>query len=679
MAEINPLLQEFKTLHNTPPFTSIKTEHYRPAFDTALTSAREELAAIAGNKMIPDFANTIESIEYCGKQLDVVAEVFFNLNHAHTNDTMQQIAQEVSPLLSEFSNDIYLNETIFAKVEQVYAKKDELNLSSEQLQLLDKTYKAFIRNGAKLTGADKEQYRTISKELSVLSVQFTQNVLAETNDYSLNITDEKDLSGLPQYVIDAAAEQAKADDKEGWVFNLQFPSYFPFMQYADNRDLRQQMFTAYATRCNKGNKNDNNDTVRKIANLRLQKAKTLGFTDYASFVLQERMAGSANTVIEFLDQLFEASLPVAKQELKEVQDFAKQQGADFELQRWDWSYYSEKLKKHKFDLTDEMTKPYFELESVKQAVFGLANTLYGISFHENKEIEVYHNEVTAYEVMDENKKFLSVFYLDFHPRKTKQGGAWMTAFSEQHIRSGIDHRPQVSLVCNFTKPTESSPSLLTFGEVETFLHEFGHGLHGMLSKCQYQSLSGTSVYRDFVELPSQIMENWATEKQWLQSFAKHYQTGEAIPDELVDKIIAARNFLAGYQSLRQLSFGFNDMAWHSITEEFNGSVTEFEQKAMNKTELFPTVENSVMSTAFSHIFGGGYAAAYYGYKWAEVLDADAFAEFKKNGIFDKSTAARFRKCILEKGGTEHPMDLYIAFKGQKPTVDALLERSGLKA
>jgi len=678
MTSTNPLLQAFKTKHNTPPFNSIKAEHYKPAFLKCLEDAREEIKKIENNTSVASFENTIEALEYCGKQLDTVAEIFFNLNHANTSDELQKLAEEMSPLLTEFGNDIYLNDTIFNKVDYLYNSNDTLNLSVEQKMLLKNTYKAFIKNGAKLSTADKETFRDISKKLSILSVNFSQNVLAETNSFSLHITNKNDLGGLPEYVKEAAREQAKAENKDGWIFNLQFPSYVPFMQYANNRELRQKLFEAYTRRCNNANQHDNNKIVLQIANLRLQKANLLGYSDYASFVLEDRMASDNKTVFTFLNDLFEASLPVAQKEVLEVQQFAKDNGADFELQRWDWSYYSEKLKKHTFDLSDEMTKPYFELNSVTTAIFALAKTLYGIEFKQSADIMVYHEDVTAYEVFDADGKFLSVFYLDFHPRASKQGGAWMTSFSSQYKKEGTDFRPQVSLVCNFTKPTETTPSLLTFTEVETFLHEFGHGLHGMLTKCTYGSLSGTSVYRDFVELPSQIMENWATEKEWLNSFARHYKTNEIIPDELVNKIINSRNFLSGYQSLRQLSFGFNDMAWHSITEEYKGSVTEFEHAAMSKTELFPLVEKSLMSTAFSHIFSGGYAAGYYGYKWAEVLDADAFAVFKKTGIFNKKTADKFRTCILEKGGTEHPMDLYIQFKGEKPTVNALLERSGLK-
>jgi len=487
MIRINPLLQDFNTKHNTPPFTSIQIEDYKPAFLETLESAREDIKNIESNSSEATFENTIEALEGCGKKLDKVSEIFFNVNHAHTSDEMQKIAEEMSPLLTEFGNDIYLNETLFERVLSVYNQKDSLDLTTEQNMLLDNSYKAFIKNGAKLSDVDKETFREVSKQLSILGVNFSQNVLAETNAYSLHITNEEDLSGLPDYVKNAAHEQAQADNKEGWVFNLQFPSYVPFLQYADNRELRKQMFEAYTRRCNAGNEYDNNEIVRKIANYRLQKAQLLGYSDFASFVLESRMAANNETVFNFLDDLFEASFPVAQKELKEVQDFAKTQGANFELQRWDWSYYSEKLKEHKFDLTDEMVKPYFELESVTTAIFKLAKTLYNIDFKRAEDIEVYHEDVSAYEVFDADGSFLSVFYLDFHPRATKQGGAWMTSFASQFVENGVDNRPQVSVVCNFTKPTQTTPSLLTFNEVETFLHEFGHALHGMLTKCTYGS------------------------------------------------------------------------------------------------------------------------------------------------------------------------------------------------
>ncbi|MGQ1788378.1 M3 family metallopeptidase [Saccharicrinis sp. GN24d3] len=673
----NPLLEDFNTVHETPPFDKIQTSHYLPAFKNAIEKAKADINKIVNSKEEPTFENTILALEYAGNQLNDVSSIFFNINSAETNEEIQAIAREVSPMLTEYSNDIVLNETLFGKVKAVYDSRKNINLNEEQTKLLEDSYKGFERKGALLKGEDKERYRAITSELSKLTLQFGENVLAETNEFKLHITDEAQLSGLPDAIKSAAAEVAKSEDKEGWIFTLQFPSYVPFMKYADNRDLRKQMYMAFSTRANHGNKHDNKEIITKIVNLRLEKAKLLGYENHAQFVLEERMAKTPEKVNGFLDDLFARSMKFAKNEVAEVAAYAKKHGLNDELQRWDFSYYSEKVKAEKFDFTEEMTKPYFQLEKVIDGVFGLANTLYGISFKENKDIPVYHEEVKAYEVLDENGEYISVLYLDFHPRSGKRGGAWMTNYREQYVKDGKNVRPFVSLVCNFSRPTEDTPSLLTHNEVTTFLHEFGHGLHGMLANTTYKSQSGTNVYRDFVELPSQILENWGTEKEWLKLVGKHYKTGEAIPDELVDKILASANFQSGYLSVRQLSFGMNDMAWHSINNPFEGSVTDFEDAAMAKTELFPEVEGTSFSTAFSHIFAGGYAAGYYGYKWAEVLDADAFKVFKQNGIFDKATANSFRVNILSQGGTKHPMDLYVAFRGQEPTPDALLERSGL--
>ncbi len=673
----NPLLADFNTIHQTPPFDKITEADYMPAFQEAIKLAKADIKTIVENQDEPTFENTMLAMEYAGSKLDAVSSIFFNINSANTNDTIQEIAREVSPLLTEYSNDIWLNEVLFEKVKHVYDNQEGKNYTKEQLKLIDDTYKAFAKKGAQLSGADKERYREITTKLSKATLTFGQNVLAETNDYELQITNKDDLAGLPEAIINAAAEVAKSKDKEGWVFTLQFPSYVPFMKYAENRELRKQMFMAHATRGNHGNDHDNNEIVKEIVNLRLEKAKILGYDSHADYVLEDRMAQSADKVNAFLEELLDKSLPFAKEEVAEVEKYAKAHGLKDKLQRWDFSYYSEKVKNEKFSITDEMTKPYFQLEKVEQGIFDLANTLYGLSFKENNEIPKYHKEVKTYEVFDAEGNFVSVLYLDFFPRASKQGGAWMTTYREQYVKDGEDVRPFVSLVCNFSRPTEGTPSLLTYQEVRTFLHEFGHGLHGMLSKATYKSLSGTNVYRDFVELPSQILENWGTEKEWLKKVGKHYQTGETIPDELVNKIMESANFQSGYSSVRQLSFGMDDMAWHTITEPFDGSVSAFEDKAMAPTELFPEVEGSCFSTAFSHIFAGGYAAGYYGYKWAEVLDADAFSVFKKNGIFDKATADAFRTNILEKGGTEHPMELYKAFRGQEPTIDALLEREGL--
>lgn len=677
MNQKNPLLLDFITPYQTAPFNDIKPEHYMPAFLTAMEKGRSEIAAIIANSSAPTFSNTIEMLENSGKLLGRISNIFFNINSAETNEDIQSIAREVSPLLSEYANDIWLNEALFNRVKQVYDGQDTLNLTTEQQMLLNNTYKAFVRQGALLNEKDKNRYREITGELSKLTVEFGENVLAETNDYRLHITNENDLAGLPDHVKEAAAMLAKSENKEGWLFSLQAPSYLAFMKYADNRALREELFKAYSSRGNRNNERDNKDNIIKQARLRLEKARLLGYKSHADYVLEERMAQSPEKVNTFLDELFEKSFSFASNDVKEVAGFAKNQGLNEPLQRWDFSYYSEKLKSSLFDLNDEMVKPYFELTRVTDGIFNLTNKLWGLTYKHNPEIPVYHSDVKAYEVFDKDGKFLSVLYLDFHPRSSKQGGAWMTSYKEQFTENGIDSRPHISLVCNFTAPTETKPSLLTYYEVTTFLHEFGHGLHGMLSAVNYESLSGTNVYRDFVELPSQIMENWAREKEWLQEVAVHYETGETIPDQLVDKIIAAGNFQSGYFTVRQLSFGFNDMAWHNLTNEIPSDVIAFERKAMERTELFPIVEGTSLSTAFAHIFDGGYAAGYYGYKWAEVLDADAFALFKQNGIFDKTTADSFRANVLSKGGTEHPMSLYVKFRGHEPSIQPLLERSGL--
>ena len=676
--ESNPLLMKWNTPHETAPFNSIKTEDFVPAIDVALTEARKDVDAIINNPDPATFQNTIEALEVSGEKLDRVAGVLFNLNSAETNKELQAVAREVSPKLSEFGNYVSLNEDLFKRVKAVYDKRESLDLTAEQAKLLENSYKGFVRRGANLQGEAKKRYAEITTELAQLSLKFGENVLEETNAFELLITDEKDLSGLPEAVREAAEQLAKSKGKEGWMFNLQYPSYLPFMKYADNRELREKMYKAYTSRAFKDNEYNNEETIHKIVNLRLEKANLLGFKSHADYVLSERMAETPEKVNSFLEELHEASKPYAEKEFKEVTDFAKAKGLKGDLQRWDWAYYSEQLKTEKFGFDEEEVKPYFQLEKVREGVFELAHRLYGLNFKENKDIQVYHPDVTAYDVFNEDGSFLSVLYLDFFPRDGKRGGAWMNDFRAQSNINGKMERPIITVVTNFTKPTETKPSLLTFDEVETFLHEFGHSLHGMLANTVYPSMSGTGVYRDFVELPSQIMENWATEKEWLDLFAVHYKTGEKIPAELVHKLIEARNFQSGYLSERQLSFGMDDMAWHSITKPVTDDVISFEQRVMSKMELFPHVEGSCFNTAFSHIFAGGYAAGYYGYKWAEVLDADAFSMFKKNGIFDRATAESFRKNILEKGGTKHPMELYKAFRGQEPTVEALLERSGLK-
>ncbi len=675
----NPLLKTFDTPYQTAPFDKITEEHFMPAFIQALEEGRADIKAIIQNKETTSFENTIEALEKSGKRLDRIADIFFNLNSAETNDKIQSIAREVSPMLSDYANDIWLNDKLFERVKTVYDQsKNNPDLNHEQQKLLEDTFKGFARRGALLNGFDKERYREISSELSKLSLHFGENVLAETNDFRLHIINESDLAGLPSDDIEAAAHRAETEGKEGWLFTLQIPSYLPFMKYADNRDLREKMFRAYTSRANKGNKRDNNDIIKKTVALRLEKAKLLGHANHAEYVLSERMAKTPERVKNFLEELLEASLPFARQDIKEVEEHARDLGFEDSLQRWDFAYYSEKLKTASFNISDEMTKPYFQLEKVKEGIFDLTKQLWGLSFTRNTQIPVYHKDVEAYEVFDGDGSFLAVLYLDFFPRDGKQGGAWMTSYKEQHLEQGENVRPHISVVTNFTKPTTTKPSLLTYNEVTTFLHEFGHALHGMLSNVTYESMAGTSVFRDFVELPSQFMENWAREKEWLQKVARHYQSGDPIPSELVDKIIAAGNFQSGYGTVRQLSFGMNDMAWHTIEEPVNKDVAQFENEAMAPTGLMPDVKGSCMSTAFGHIFDGGYAAGYYGYKWAEVLDADAFDLFKQNGIFDKNTAQSFRKNILEKGGTKDPMELYVSFRSHEPSIEPLLERSGLK-
>jgi len=676
--ESNPLLATWNTLHQTPPFDEIENKHFIPAFDAALKEARDEVDKIIEDKAEPTFENTIIALEKSGERLSKIRSVLFNLNSAETSDEIQSITRDVSPKLTEFSNYISLNEKLFEKVKSVYEKRASLNLDPEELRLLESNYKGFVRSGANLEGDAKKRYAEITTELAKLTLKFGENVLAETNAYSLHITNEDDLAGLPESVREAAAQMAKSKGKQGWMFNLQFPSYGPFLKYADNRKLREEIYRASASRGYNNNDNNNKEVINSIVALRLEKARLLGFNTHADYVLAERMAETPERVKDFISELHNASRPVAVKEYEEVQRFATSKGLKGKVERWDWAYYSEKLKTEKFGFDEQQLKPYFQLEKVQEGIFELANRLYGITFMENKEIPVYHQDVKAYEVFDADGSFLSVLYLDFFPREGKRAGAWMTSFRQQSNMDGEAVRPQVSIVCNFTKPTESKPSLLTFQEVTTFLHEFGHSLHGMLANSTYPSLSGTNVYWDFVELPSQIMENWAVEKEWLDLFAVHYETGEKIPSDLVDKLIEARNFQAGYYSERQLSFGMVDMAWHTLSGPVSENIVEFEKRAMEPTELFPEIEGSCFSSAFSHIFAGGYSAGYYSYKWAEVLDADAFSLFKRNGIFDRKTAQAFRNEILSKGGTRHPMELYKAFRGQEPTTDALLERNGLK-
>ena len=677
----NPFFENIHTPHDTVPFDRIAVEHYAPAIRRGIECQNEEIDTIVNNLESANFHNTILALEKSGQLLHRVEVVFDNLLSAETNDAMQELAKELMPLLSEHANNITLNERLFERVKTAYEHRNNEPLTAEQRKLTEDTYEGFVRSGANLQGADKEKYRELSRQLSLLTLQFSENNLKETNDYQLVLTDEAQLKGLPQSAIDAAAETAREKQQEGWVFTLHAPSYVPFLTYAADRDLRKEIYMAYNTKCTHANACNNLDIVKQLVNTRLALAQLLGYKDYATYKLERRMAQNSANVYHLLDQLLEAYKPTAQKEYAEVQALAREeQGADFTLMPWDWGYYSQKLKDRKFNLNDEMLRPYFELENVKKGVFGLATRLYGITFQKNPDIPVYHKDVEAFDVFDKDGSFLAVLYTDFHPREGKRSGAWMTSYKEQWIdeKTGENSRPHVSLVMNFTKPTQDKPALLTFGEVETFLHEFGHSLHGMFANTTYASLSGTNVYWDFVELPSQFMENFAVEKEFLHTFARHYQTGELIPDELVQRIVDSRNFNAAYACLRQVSFGLLDMAWYTRTTPFEGDVMAYEKQAWARAQILPSVEGTCMSTQFSHIFAGGYSAGYYSYKWAEVLDADAFSLFKKQGIFDQKTAFSFRENILSRGGTEHPMTLYKRFRGQEPTIDALLIRNGIK-
>ncbi len=674
----NPLLSEFDTPYKSIPFQAIKPEHFNPAFDTAFAIAKQEIKALIENEEAPDFNNTIVALENCGLKLDRLSALLFNLNVAETDSNIQQFARDISPRLAQFQNDVNLDPVLFSKVKTVYETADKKQFTSEQITLLEKTYKGFVRNGANLDNAAKEEYRKLTEELAKLTVQFNENALAETNGYMLHITDSSDLSGLSEDLVKAAGEEAKSRELEGWVITLHYPSYVPFMKYAENRKLREELFMAYYSRGTKENDHNNCTIAKKISELRMKQANLLGYSNYAAYVLDNRMAGSPEKVYSFLNDLIEAYVPSARNEIKEVESYAKSTGIDFDLARWDLSFYSEKLKKEKFDIDDELTRPYFKLGNVENGVFMLANKLYGIRMKENRSIQVYHPDVKVFEVFEEDGQFIGLLYMDYFPREGKRQGAWMTEYVQQQKSGKDDVRPHISLVFNFSKPTEEKPSLLTYHEVRTLLHEFGHALHGLFSDVTYKQLAGTSVYRDFVELPSQIMENWAEEKEWLDMVALHYETGEKIPAEMIHKIIDSKNFLTAYNTARQISFGLTDMAWHTISQPVEMDVESFEKLAMRPVIMLPEVEGVAMSPSFSHIFAGGYAAGYYGYKWAEVLDADAFSVFKKNGIFDKATAARFRESILSKGGTDHPMHLYKLFRGQEPSIEPLLERSGLK-
>lgn len=671
------LLSKFTTKHNTAPFSQIKIEDYFPAFQEGIALAKAEIDAIVNNPEAPTFENTVVAMDYAGDTLDRLSSVFFNLNSAETNDEMQKIAQEVSPLLSEFGNDITLNAALFAKIKAVYEQKEKLNLTPEQTTLLDKKYKSFSRNGANLPEDKKDKLREIDKELSKLSLQFGENVLAETNAFELHLTDEKDLAGLPEGTIEAARLLAKSQEKEGWIFTLDHPSYIPFLTYADNRELRKKMAIAFGARSFQNNEFDNQENVLKIAKLRFERANLLGYKTHAHFVLEERMSESPEKVFSFLNDLLAKAKPAAQKEFAELTAFATALDGIEQLEKWDGAYYSEKLKQQLFNLDDEKLKPYFQLEKVLNGAFTVAKKLYGLTFTEVFDIDKYHEEVTTYEVRDADDNLVSIFYADFFPRKGKRNGAWMTSFKSQYIKDGVNERPHISNVCNFTKPTETKPSLLTFNEVTTLFHEFGHGLHGMLANTTYPSLSGTSVFWDFVELPSQIMENWCYEPEALALFANHYETGEIIPIEYVQKIKESASFQEGLATLRQLSFGLLDMAWHGQDPTNITDLKTFETEQFSNTQLYPDVKENAMSTAFSHIFQGGYSSGYYSYKWAEVLDADAFEYFQEKGIFNTEVATKFKDNVLSKGGTEHPMILYKRFRGQEPKPEALLKRAGL--
>ena len=671
----NPLLQEWNTPHQTPPFSKIRNEHYAPAVREAIKEAEGNIKAIIKQKAAPTFENTIVALQTSSEKLDRITAVLFNLNECNTDSELQSIVMELTPELTRYSNSVNMNEHLFARVKAVYEQRDRLNLTTEQRTLLEDTYKGFVRNGVNLTGKDKRTFAKNSERLAELSQLMNQHVLADNNDFVLNVTEQKDLSGLPENVIAAARQEANERGLHGWAFTLAYPSFGPFITYADNRALREQMWRAYNSRGNRGNQNDNNEVIREMTHLRYQQAQLLGYENYSEYVLSNRMCETPKQLSDFFKQLLEASLPYAKQDLVEVSRYAQKLGAPMPLQRWDFSYYSEKLKQEKYDFDEELLRPYFQLEKVRQGIFDLYGRLYNLRFVEASGIEVYHPDVKVYEVFDQDR-LMGVLYLDMHPRASKRSGAWMTSFREQSNLGGHQVRPLIQVVCNFSKPVGNTPALLSFSEVETFMHEFGHAMHGMLSDCTYPSLSGTSVKRDFVELPSQVMENWCYEPQFLNTFARHYQTGDTIPGEYIKKIKAAEKYLAGWLCVRQLSLGLVDYAYHTITAPIEGPMEEFERKHM--VELLPPIKGANTSTAFTHIFAGGYASGYYGYKWAEVLDADVFSEFKRHGIFDRTTADRFRREILSKGGSQHPSILFRNFMGRDPNIHALMIRCGFE-
>ena len=675
---MNPILNEYKTVFGTVPFEEIKNEHFLPALDEGIRVGKENIEKIKNNTEAPTFENTIIALENSSEILDKSAEVFFNLLSAETNDEMQEIAKEFSPKLTAFGNDVGLDADLFLKVKAVWDNKDSMNLEAEDLKLLEKNYKSFVRNGALLNETQKEELRKIDEELATAGLKFGDNNLKETNKFVMILDNESDLAGLPAGEVEAAALVAKEKGHEGkWAVTLDYPSLIPFMTYAENRELRQRLYMANGSKSCKGDELDNKENIKKLSSLRHKRATLLGYESHAHFTLEERMAANPKTVTDFLEDFLSKAKDQAKKEMEDLQEYVIKNGGPSDLQNWDYAFWAEKLKKDKFSIDDEMLKPYFKLENVIDGVFQVANKLYGLSFKKNEEMQKYHKDVMTYEVLDESGRHIAAFYADFFPRAGKRNGAWMTAYRGQSNVDGVEKRPHISIVCNFTKPTETKPSLLTFNEVTTLFHEFGHALHGMLADTKYESLSGTNVFWDFVELPSQILENWAYEKECLDLFAKHYETGEVIPSELIQKIKDSATFHEGRATLRQISFCLLDMAWHSGD---TGNVTDpekFEKLAMEPANLLPSVEGTMMSTSFGHIFAGGYSSGYYSYKWAEVLDADAFEHFKENGIFNRDIATKFKDTILSKGGTEHPMELYKKFRGAEPTPDALLKRGGL--
>ncbi len=676
---MNILTEKFTTPYHSAPFNDIKNEDFLPAFKELIKKSEDEINDIVSNSEAPTFENVIEALAYSGEQLDVVSNIFFNLNSAETSDEIQKLAQEISPLLTEYSSKISQNEPLFNKIKKVYDEKEQYHLNEEQKMLLKETYKGFVRSGALLNEADKEKLQKINMDLSLKSLQFGQNVLASTNAYFKQITNKEDLAGIPEAILDQYAEEAKERELEGWVVTLQYPSYIPFMTYAENRELRKEIALASGKKSFDGGEFDNQELIKELLQLKQQKAELLGYQNYADYVLEERMAKSPVKVFDFLNELLTKAKPYADQEIEELRSLAKADGIE-ELQGYDHTFYAEKLRKQKYDFNDEELKPYFPLDQVQDAVFGLAGKLFGLHFKERNDIEKYHEEVKVYEVSEAGsvqaeEKFKALLYVDYFPRKGKRAGAWMTSYKNQYKKDGENSRPHISIVCNFSKPTKDTPSLLTFQEVTTLFHEFGHALHGMMADTQYPSLSGTSVKWDFVELPSQFLENFCYEPEFLKTFAKHYKTGEVLPDEKIEKIEQSKNFMEGYQTMRQLGFGLLDMNYHTKVAELEGeSVKAFEDKYTKATTLYPTNPETAMSPSFSHIFQGGYSAGYYSYKWAEVLDADAFQYFKETGIFNPETAAKY-KVLLSSGGTKDPMELYKSFRGSEPKVESLLKRA----